>query len=431
MVSSLRSLLLAASFATVLAPACAAPTDEAAASTDDALATSGHVGFDANGVLVVAGKPVFPIGFTLAPPADVTLPSGVNALDELRKHGANFLRTSPPDADGDWEGWDADAFARNKALMDAAAAHGFKCWAYLQEAAGPLVAGQEPKLLRRVVDSMKSHPCTTVWKGADEPEHGHVDAAGLARTRAAIRALDADHPVAIIQAPVGTLDDLLPYRDAADIFGFDIYPVAAHYGLQTDRANKTISVVGDLTRTATHLGGKSTWMTLQISWSGVKPPNKLVFPTLHEERFMAYDAIINGARGLFFFGGNNEFAWQNELDRNHRWTWTFWNDVLSHVLDQIGEHSPLAPALVAPNAAPLRIDDEGIEHVVRETPGATFVIAARKSGASGRATMCGMPNGPYPHVHALWESRWIVRGANGCMSDVFEPNDVHVYMAWR
>jgi len=25
---------------------------------------------------------------------------------------------------------------------------------------------------------------------------------------------------------------------------------------------------------------------------------------------MVYDAIINGARGLFFFGGNNAWAWE-------------------------------------------------------------------------------------------------------------------------
>ena len=48
---------------------------------------------------------------------------------------------------------------------------------------------------------------------------------------------------------------------------------------------------------------KAIWTTLQIAWSGVFPPHPIVFPTLPQARFMAYDAIVAGARGLFFFGG--------------------------------------------------------------------------------------------------------------------------------
>ena len=55
-------------------------------------------------------------------------------------------------------------------------------------------------------------------------------------------------------------------------------------------------------------GGKMpVWMVLQIAWSGVVKTNTtLRFPTFFEERFMVYQAIINGARGLNFYGGNLE-----------------------------------------------------------------------------------------------------------------------------
>ena len=54
-------------------------------------------------------------------------------------------------------------------------------------------------------------------------------------------------------------------------------------------------------------GTKPFWMTLQIAWSGVIPTDTkpdLVprFPTFADLRFMAYQAIVNGARGLVFFG---------------------------------------------------------------------------------------------------------------------------------
>ena len=57
-------------------------------------------------------------------------------------------------------------------------------------------------------------------------------------------------------------------------------------------------------------GGKPVWMTLQIAWSGVAaskdaPDQVPCFPSLKQERFMAYQAIVNGARGLVFDPGRN------------------------------------------------------------------------------------------------------------------------------
>jgi len=38
---------------------------------------------------------------------------------------------------------------------------------------------------------------------------------------------------------------------------------------------------------------------------GTTPPSHtLVFPTFTQSRYMAYQAIVNGARGLMFFGGS-------------------------------------------------------------------------------------------------------------------------------
>ena len=50
---------------------------------------------------------------------------------------------------------------------------------------------------------------------------------------------------------------------------------------------------------------KPVWMTLQIAWSGVLPPaSRAALPDAARERFMAYQAIVAGARGLVFFGGH-------------------------------------------------------------------------------------------------------------------------------
>ena len=38
---------------------------------------------------------------------------------------------------------------------------------------------------------------------------------------------------------------------------------------------------------------------------------------------MAYDAIVAGARGLFFFGGQFKQV-MNAADRQLGWNWTYW-----------------------------------------------------------------------------------------------------------
>ena len=100
-------------------------------------------------------------------------------------------------------------------------------------------------------------------------------------------------------------------------------------------------------------GGKPFWITLQIAWSGVAPSKEApdlvpCFPTLKQERFMAYQAIVNGARGLIFFGGHMTEVWTPD-DAQLGWNWTFWRQVLRPVVHELTS-SELMPALLVPNA---------------------------------------------------------------------------------
>ena len=137
----------------------------------------------------------------------------------------------------------------------------------------------------------------------------------------------------ITHAPGSPAAQLTPYRPACDITGADIYPVSYPPGIHSGTDNRDLSVVGDVTKTLrTAAGPKPVWMTLQIAWSGVVPTRDrpgLVprFPSLHDERFMAYQAIVNGARGLSFFGGHLTQV-TTPADAKAGWNWTFWDRVL-------------------------------------------------------------------------------------------------------
>ncbi len=98
-------------------------------------------------------------------------------------------------------------------------------------------------------------------------------------------------------------------------------------------------------------GAKPFWMTLQIAWSGVTPtadrPDVVPrFPSLHEERFMACQAIANGARGLVFFGGHlTQVA--TPADAALGWNWTFYGRVLKPLLTELRSEA-IAPMLARP-----------------------------------------------------------------------------------
>ena len=354
----------------------------------------------ATGNLLVGGKRVFPLGLSDPPPVEGVAPDGKPAWAEIASAGVNFARN--------YTVWSAAAAAEQLLLvgreLDVAAQHGLQLWLALAGIDHDLT---HRTLLDDVVATVAKHPGLGVWKGADEPAHGRVPVAGLEAVRRHLHTLDPRHPIAIIEAPRApappgsvhdrplTVASVKPYAAACDIHGVDIYPVSSPPGLHAGGppVNTDISVVGDVTRiVARATGRKAIWATLQIAWSGVLPPHHpLVFPTLPQARFMAYDAIIAGARGLFFFGGHLTQA-MNAHDRPRGWNWTYWSDVQRPLLVELSD-APHTAALTAPlSGHPVAANAPDIAVSAREDGGSLYIIAAKRSPA-GHSTVrfSGLP----------------------------------------
>jgi hypothetical protein len=143
---------------------------------------------------------------------------------------------------------------------------------------------------------------------------------------------------------------------------------------------------------------------------------------------MVYDAIINGARGISFFGGGNPRCW-NHADRRYRWNWTFWDRALVRLIEQIGPRSALGPAL--DNAASndvLQTNDPGTEAISRlavTTRRQLFVIAARNNAGAEHVSISGLPASI--RSAAVYGERRTVPVADGTLSDTFQQWQVHVY----
>lgn len=408
----------------------------------------------ATGALLVEGRKVFPLVLSNGPPVGAKAPGGKDALAEVAAAGAGFIRVGRSD-------WSLESIERQIAaereVLDAAAAHGLHCWLQLGNvsdlSARTLAANEQ--LLTGIVGELKDHPALGAWKGVDEPANpnrpARVPAAGLVRAYRKLRTMDPQHPVVVLQAPVGALARLAPYRPAFDITGADIYPVSYPPGKHAGGRRRDIGVVGDVTRKMVQAAGsKPVWMTLQIAWSGVIPAeqhrgNVPRFPTLFQERFMAYQAIVNGARGLAFFGGHlTQIA--RPADAQAGWNWTFWERVLRPLLTELTS-TAVAPALVAPDArSKVKASAKDVELLTREAGGFLYVIAVRRGGGTSRVAFGGLPhkrNGrPITGGQVLFEyvqeplpppiepdhqTFRTVAVANGGFRDWLAPHDVRVY----
>ena len=334
----------------------------------------------------------FPIGLSDPPPFDTTAPdSGLDAWAEIAGAGVNFVRNYTV-----WSAASVDAqMVPVAAELDRAAQHGLKVWLAL---AGVDANLDRQPLLDRIVNAFKHHPALGAWKGVDEPAHAGVPPEGMVQVHRHLESLDPAHPVAIIEAPRRrggaplTVAAVRPYAAACDIHGVDVYPIprGAHAG--GPPVNTDISVVGDMTRIVAEASpGKPIWTTLQIAWSGVLPPHPIVFPTLPQARFMAYDAIVAGARGLFFFGGHLKPV-MNARDRALGWNWTYWHDVQRPLLEELTgpDHARALTAPPAHTTITASAADVGLS--ARITPGFLYLIAVRKSPrATSRIRFAGLP----------------------------------------
>ena len=381
---------------------------------------------NADGVLEIDGQKVFVIGFTAGPPPGSKAPNGKEAFAELADAGATFVRAGPE------QPWSEARFELERAYEDAAARHGLHCWLNLREAA-QIKAGdtKSEALLRRLLTTFREHPGLGAYKGEDEPEWGKQALPPLEHSYQLIKELDPNHPLVIIEAPRGTIESLRKYNPVSDITGADIYPVSYPAGKHSQfvKTNAEISMTGDYTRRMMEVaeGKKPVWMTLQISWSGVlKQGQTLRFPTFPEERFMTYQAIINGARGLNYFGGGLAGGLSEE-DRKLGWNWHFWNRVLRPVIEEIGSKSPRYPALVAPESTlPVKVKGEGIEYCVREVGSDIFLLACKREGATFQVRFSGLPESAVGG-EVLYESPRKVEIKQGAFTDWFGPFEVHAY----
>lgn len=152
------------------------------------------------------------------------------------------------------------------------------------------------------------------------------------------------HPVFMNHAPRNQIAKLALYNRAADIVGCDIYPFPEYKTEHSDLVDHSLASVGGYTqRMRQSAPGKPVWMVLQgfgwgdyfMSVANIDKREELPPPALSQTRFMAFDAIVNGARGVNYWG-------TYIADKETK----IWKDILA-IAHELKELQPVLSALDA------------------------------------------------------------------------------------
>jgi hypothetical protein len=388
-------------------------------------AAAGTTRLDRHGTVVLDGRKAFPIVLAKGPPAD--------GIGEVAAAGVSFLKVGR--AHGPWTDADvAEAIAYNRA----AARHGVHTWVNLSTLSRARPGGWQEELLRHVVGSLKADPsgrAIGMWKGADEPWYWGMRPRSLRfayclltgrgeREGCAGRLpIDRQHLWVTVQAPRAGVWSLASYSEVTDIHGVNHYPIAIG---DPDPDLHEVGAWTNVVRLATPR--EAVWTTLQVCWRwSYDAAGGFVVPTREQQRFMIYDAIVNGARALAFYGAQNPRCW-GQLDAAGGWNWTYWERVLEPLVREIGPASPLAPALVSPGTTRvLATSDPSVHAISRQGAGGdVWVLATRRGGGEpAEVTIGGLP--PRATRADVYTEARSVAAAGGSLTDAFGRWAVHVY----
>jgi hypothetical protein len=369
------------------------------------------------GVLFFDGVPTFPLILNKPPPLGSRTPWGTNGLDEVALAGVNLFGAGPIGAP-----WTDAMLEETRAWTHAADARGVHTWVGLRELARAQPGTPEDETLRKVVTALKDEPGFGMWKGADEPWHSGLSVEVLRHAAAWRRALDPNHLSVVIQAPRGTVVDLAPYVEITDVHGVDPYPVKFKiFNPNLHHVGRWTALIGSVTP------NRAVMTTIGACFSGSRDQTgtgAVRLPTRHEQRYMVYDAILNGARGLVFFGNHNPWCF-GPGDGQHGWNWTHWSDVLAPIVREIGPRSALYRALLVPAGRRLRVSDPTTQVATRRVGRDLWVLAARRGAWTRSVRISGLPRGAVRG--SVYRENRTVRVRRGVFTDRFTRWGVHVY----
>lgn len=262
----------------------------------------------------------------------------------------------------------------------------------------------EEEMTRGIIKEFRDHPALLAWYLNDELPVSMLDR--LIKHQKWVEELDQNHPTWIVMCHP---NEVGKYIGSFDIIGTDPYPIP----------NGEPKMAGDWTRITREqvADARPMWQVPQVfNWGVYREGKDIRPPTYEEMNCMAWQCIIEGAKGLIFYSfkdlKSDPLASFEER----------WEDVVK-VAKPIAEMSDV---LLSDESVP-RIDvraPESIRYLLKRFSGNLYLFAVNDENAQCKATFD--TDADFSHVDVLFENRSI-DAENGGISDSFDGLAVHIY----
>jgi hypothetical protein len=388
--------------------------------------TQEKVSFREDHTVLVGGRPFFPIGLYYC--GEEFDDATDKQLRELAEYGFNTLG---------YYRWGRQDW---KAEFDRAHKLGLKVWVRGENGFaldGPAVE----KAALEQVRALRKHPALLFWEFQDEPILNKVSVEGSRKGYQMVKREDPNHPLLVVEWP-GAADRFSLWKGIGDIFATDLYPIPRErkYG---GLPNHDITQMRDyLAALRNAHGDRPMLLVLQAwAWEPLKDGEK-GYPTVRESRFMAYQAVIHGARGLFYYGqmhcmkpntasglaptakdaAGQKAEFEKCLALNRR----FWDGHRGFFRELI-QASKIFVLPPAGDRERITTTEANIESATRKGPdGGVYLLSVNASDRERQATFQLPAGSKASEVRVLFEDRKL-SVKDGAFTDSFRPYDVHVY----
>ncbi|HYE71677.1 MAG TPA: hypothetical protein VEF04_00040 [Blastocatellia bacterium] len=310
-------------------------------------------------------------------------------------------------------------------------------------------------VLKQVVAKFAKHPAVLFWEMDDEPVLNGLKLSDVKIGCDIVRKIDAFHPILCNQwlSNLDQTEDMRKWGRLADVYGFSIYPVPLwrwgnRMSLVENGWPHSIAVVGKQTRFWKSIAPDKPIIPVLQSWAAdCIEDGEDAYPTYQECRFIAYQAVINGAKGLHHYGAIDPahpiFACgippriHTDLNQTHadfilarqynQWFWSYYSNVIKELsimsrifTSQDGDWSPLILESSTHQTA------NQIECRVKQCRDSVVIILINSSNIPSRIELHA-PKLVDQKLNVWGLSRTIQVNPNGILRDELEPFGVRVY----
>ncbi len=296
-----------------------------------------------------------------------------------------------------------------KAYLDRAAAAGIKV---MVEIPRDQVRRDHRWLITQFVKELKTHPAVFGWYLFDEPEYIKMSPRILERVYRGIKAEDPQHTVAMAFGRLMHIQRYLKALDTVIYFKYPCYYDSPKFcNLQNGIFRKLTETVAFIARDQSHF-----WMALQgygeDKYGRATKFNRRL-PTMAEEKYMVYSAILSQADGLFFW---------THYRSQQQWI----ESVLTPIIKELHNYLPIITSSLLNNK--LVINNPDIQASLYQNPLTQdrLLIAINHSSHQLETAIAIKENIKANSAQVLKSNRWI-NIDRGLLTDTFEPYGVHIY----